>query len=82
MTTTAPPPSLSLDDAHELAGDLLRQLAEHIGDESSLDAVLLRWLDVLNEERLYQVCTVALRTTFVDCLSITHPNDPTTKETP
>lgn len=73
MTTAAP--ELDVDQALDLADDLLRQLAEHIGQTDKLSQVFTRWLDVLGHEGFSRVCMAALRTTFTDCLTMTPLDD-------
>ncbi len=71
---TTSTPAMTLDRARLLADELIRQLAQHIGDEDpdAMDAVFRRWLDTLDAE-IYVVALAALRTTFVDCLTVTDP---------
>lgn len=71
MTPTQLAPALSIDQARDLADDLIRGLAEHLGDTDALNSVFLRWLDVLDQPRFTQVCMVALQTTFAECLTPT-----------
>lgn len=74
MTTdTTQPPALDLAAIDTLAGDLIRELAEHPGDDEAVCAVLLRWLDVLDTWPLAQVCMAAMRATYGRCL-IPHPD--------
>lgn len=66
----SPSRTLSIDDALELADDLIRELTKHIGDTDQLEAVFSRWLDVLDVPRFNLVCLAALRTTFLECLRV------------
>ena len=62
------PEPLTVAQAMELAGDLVRQLTEHAGDEAAVCALMLRWLDVLGAQPLASVALAAIRTTFAHCL--------------
>lgn len=66
---TALPPPLTIEAANVLADDLIRQLADHIGDPDAISDTLLRWADTLGPERLALVCMAALQTTFRDCIT-------------
>ena len=68
MTTTQTRPPLTVDQARELGDDLIRQLAEHIGDPDALNDVFRHWVGVLDADRFAMVCMVALQSTFTDCL--------------
>ncbi len=75
MTDTANPIGYSIEEVRLLADDLLRALAEHIGDSEEIDTVLARWLDELDYPAFGFVAIAALQATFTDCLSITDPAD-------
>lgn len=70
LAHTEPVP-LTVDQALELGDDLIRQLADHIGDLDALNAVFRRWVDVLSETNLACVCMAALQSTFAGCLVMT-----------
>lgn len=75
MTTTTQAPELSVDQALELARDLLRQLAQNVGDVNALNATFLHWCDVLEPSNFTRVCMAALQTTFTECLTMTPIDD-------
>jgi hypothetical protein len=52
-------PALTVEHADELAGDLIRALAEHIGDLEAIDALMLRWADTLGASNLARVSLAA-----------------------
>lgn len=64
-----PPPTMTIDQAHELAGALLRELTPHVGDPEAVDQVMRRWLDTEDFRRLGFACIAAVRLVFVDCLT-------------
>lgn len=66
---------LTVDEAIDLADDLLRQLAKLIGDLDALNTVFSHWVDVLGPSRMATVCMAALQTTFADCLTMTPLED-------
>lgn len=72
---TQSPKALSAEHAQDLADDLIRELALHVGDEKNLDATFLRWIDVLGVNNMLLVCMAGMRATFVDCLTVTEPRD-------
>ena len=60
---------LSVDQALELGDELLRQLAQVIGDPEALDETFVRWLTVLEDDNFNRVCLASLRTLFHRCLT-------------
>jgi len=60
--------------AHELAGDLLRELAPAAGDPEAVRVVLLNWLDRLDARAFATVCMATVFRTFGECLTQT-PTD-------
>jgi hypothetical protein len=69
MTTTK---TLTIDEARDLADDLIRQLSRHPGDDPAVCEVLRHWLDVHGVQGLSLVAMAAMRITFGECLT-THP---------
>lgn len=65
------PHRLTPHQASELAGDLLRELSDHIGDDDAIRAVMKRWHYVLGAKRFGVVCMASVRITFGDCLTET-----------
>ncbi|HXH78176.1 hypothetical protein [Nocardioides sp.] len=66
MTQSVP---LTYDSARDLAGDLLRTLVQHYGDDEEVATVLMHWLEVLGMDGLSLVCVAAVQRTFAECLS-------------
>jgi hypothetical protein len=69
-TTTRTPAALNVDQALALADDLIRALAEHIGDRKETSRLMLRWADTLGAANLGRVSMAAMRTVFAECLSL------------
>lgn len=69
MTATMTSKPLSVDEARVLAGDLIRALAERVGDPAAVDAVLARWAETLGPRQFGQVAMATVQTTFRDCLT-------------
>ena len=61
--------------ATELAGDLLRQLAEQIGDETAIAGTMRHWQKVLGPNRFGVVCMASIRIVFRSCLTPTPAAD-------
>ena len=66
---------LTPHQATELAGDLLRDLAEQIGDEAAIAQTMRHWHNVLGASRFGVVCMASVRITFRDCLTETPAAD-------
>jgi hypothetical protein len=66
---TTDPDLLAVDEVVTLADDLLRLLADHIGDPDAIDDALRHWTETLGAARLGQVCAVAVRTAFAECMT-------------
>jgi hypothetical protein len=64
-----PEQQLTTPETRELAADLLRQLEQRVGDREAIDALMRRWLDVLDVSGLSLVCMAAIQTTFADCMT-------------
>lgn len=64
-------PRLTTLQANALAGDLVRELAHHIGDADGVAEVFTRWTRVLGQTSFATVCVAATRITFRDCLTQT-----------
>jgi hypothetical protein len=60
----------SVEVALTLADDLLRVLAQHIGDGEAIAAHMRRWVDHLGPSAFGAVCMAAVLTTFTDCLTV------------
>ena len=60
---------LTPHQATELAGDLLRELAQHVGDGEAIANTMRHWHNVLGASRFGVVCMASVRVTFRDCLS-------------
>jgi len=75
MTDRVP---LTYEAAGDLAGDLLRTLVQHYGDEEAVATVLMHWLNVLGMDGLSLVSVAAVQRVFSECLSA----PPDTTETP
>ena len=71
MTTETPAQVLTVDQARELAGDLLRVLTPLVGDREAINTEMSRWLDLLDYRAFSFVCIAAVHATFVDCLTVT-----------
>ncbi len=72
MTATKTPPQvLTVDQAQELADDLLRTLAPLAGDREAINAEMSRWLDLLDYRAFSLVCIAAVHRTFSECLTMT-----------
>lgn len=67
-TNATPRQAMTADQALELAGDLLRELAGHIGDPDAVNATMLRWHETHGSE-LGLVSMAAVRRTFAECLT-------------
>jgi hypothetical protein len=71
-TRSQPPrPTLTVDQAHELAGDLMRQLTPMAGDPDKVRAHLMHWLDTLSAPDFDAVCIATVWRTFSECLTPT-----------
>jgi hypothetical protein len=66
--------ALTVDQATVLAGDLIRALAENIGDLEAIDALMLRWANTLGASNLARVSLAAAQTLFADCLTYRTPD--------
>jgi hypothetical protein len=66
---------MTTDQAHALAGDLLRELTPHAGDPEAVDQVMRRWLATEDVRRLSLVSIAAVRLIFADCLTRTPSAD-------
>ncbi len=55
----------------ELAGDLLRELAQHVGDGEAISQIMRHWHNVLGASRFGLVCMASVRITFRDRLTPT-----------
>ena len=75
MTTPAKENRLTPYQATELAGDLLRQLAEQIGDETAIARTMRHWQKVLGSYRFGVVCMASIRIAFRDRMSRTPITD-------
>lgn len=62
--------------AHELAGDLLAALSDHIGDTEGVAKVLRRWGDELDHDDLALVAVGAVWRTFTECLTYANEAPP------
>ena len=60
--------ALTVEHATALADDLIRALAERIGDQAAIDALMRRWSDALGASNLGRVSLAVTRTMFADCL--------------
>lgn len=61
--------SLDAHAAHDLAGDLLHALSEHIGDDEGIAQVLRHWLDTLTPDDAALVALASVWRTFTECLT-------------
>lgn len=68
-TPPAPTPLITTTEAHTLAAELIRELAQDAGDPDAVRAVLLRWLAMEDADRLALVCMSLTQQVFSDCLT-------------
>lgn len=66
--------ALTVDHATALADDLIRALAEHIGDQAAIDTLMRHWADTIGASNLGRVSLAAARTLFADCLTYRTPD--------
>ncbi len=70
LTGTAGRPVVTPHQATELAGDLLRALAQHAGDGEAIAGIMRHWHNVLGPSRFGVVCMATVRITFRDRLAL------------
>lgn len=81
-TTTETQTPLTVEQAEDLADDLIRCLAARLGDPEAVTNELRRWTDILGANRLALVCLAVVQTTFRECLPLVSREDwPTTGHT-
>lgn len=71
LTGTAGRPVVTPHQSTELAGDLLRELAQHVGDGEAISQIMRHWHNVLGASRFGVVCMATVRITFRDRLQPT-----------
>lgn len=68
---------MSAYTASELSEELLRDLAERVGEPEAVTAVLREWFEDIGAENLALVAVLALEAAFANCMTVVQPHEVT-----